>query len=570
MTKHIFYTPEERHLIFRKNNANFKVELKFLDKSGNEVKKTIEDNQKIDLYKPTGFGIIVGDPLITKEGCMHWSSKMFFSGGTALDSKHAISYIKIGENSLLIKYYINNLYPDEFFEIKELKSLEISLELQLEKEEIEKFFLVLENDFNDNTYPRRRCSQCNSILFDIIDRSPDSISRQTLPSSCIACSKYALDHYSHYAKKLGNSQLITDEFSNPEKAILEDLEFGIVISKNIEEELLENKYKYLKGTLLVRTAEKRSEGVETLESVLKWAEKHRENDANLYSDVVFMLADGFLRVPNLEMALKYAKISYEIDKEEKNEENQAKSGLILGNILKELKNYNQAEIYAEESLHFRIKHNLSQYGIQMTVRLLTSLYIEQNKKDKIEILKNRVKKLVGGEILLKLVIGLENPTEIKQKISPWALKAQLAGMKGDSELELRSYLKAVEEQPEHSTIWLNLGTCLKKMGKLNEAYSCYEKGLKYDDKDELLWLNKGDVLQQVSRYKEAMECFEKVIEIDPDIDDAWVGIGVIHLNLKKFEESLKNLDKALKINPNNPLAKKIRKEVIDHILKKKY
>jgi tetratricopeptide (TPR) repeat protein len=89
------------------------------------------------------------------------------------------------------------------------------------------------------------------------------------------------------------------------------------------------------------------------------------------------------------------------------------------------------------------------------------------------------------------------------------------------------------------------------LGKIDEAWECYDQVLSIDP-DNLYALNdKGNLLNNLGRYNEALECFNKALSIDPTYVSALLNKGNSLSCLNKHSEAINLYDQVLKLEPNN-------------------
>jgi tetratricopeptide (TPR) repeat protein len=65
--------------------------------------------------------------------------------------------------------------------------------------------------------------------------------------------------------------------------------------------------------------------------------------------------------------------------------------------------------------------------------------------------------------------------------------------------------------------WLNRGVALRKMNRLIESLSCYNKILELQPRHADAWYNKGLVLRRLGQAREAREAFAKASALDPNL-----------------------------------------------------
>ncbi|MBI2101532.1 tetratricopeptide repeat protein [Candidatus Woesearchaeota archaeon] len=87
-----------------------------------------------------------------------------------------------------------------------------------------------------------------------------------------------------------------------------------------------------------------------------------------------------------------------------------------------------------------------------------------------------------------------------------------------------------------------------KKGNYELSLKAFEKAIELDPKDNTLWVNKGVILFKLNKPEEALKAFEKAIELDPKDPNVWFNISCYYSIKNKKEEALLNLKKAIELD----------------------
>jgi len=93
--------------------------------------------------------------------------------------------------------------------------------------------------------------------------------------------------------------------------------------------------------------------------------------------------------------------------------------------------------------------------------------------------------------------------------------------------------------------------------KYEEAIKCYDKALEIEPNNTSILREKSHALSCLNKYNEAIKCLDKALEIEPSNPDIWMKKGFITYcssgthDEKALREAIKYYDKALEIEPNN-------------------
>lgn len=102
--------------------------------------------------------------------------------------------------------------------------------------------------------------------------------------------------------------------------------------------------------------------------------------------------------------------------------------------------------------------------------------------------------------------------------------------------------------------WCNKGGALVSLGRIEEAFACFDKALALDYRDTKTLCSKGAALANLERYEEAIGCFDKAIAVAPKDALAWRNKGGVLMELGRHDDALTCYDKALAIDSGSPMA----------------
>ena len=139
---------------------------------------------------------------------------------------------------------------------------------------------------------------------------------------------------------------------------------------------------------------------------------------------------------------------------------------------------------------------------------------------------------------------------------------QLAAIQADIERarqdrRIDELIRALEEKVQVTNTpqdWVELGLCLLKAQRYEEALPCLDKALALDPEANPAWTAKGVALGALQRYEEALPYLDKALALDPEFSLAWTTKGLALHSLQRHEEALPCLDKALALDPESGLA----------------
>lgn len=123
-----------------------------------------------------------------------------------------------------------------------------------------------------------------------------------------------------------------------------------------------------------------------------------------------------------------------------------------------------------------------------------------------------------------------------------------------------SFLKASRIIPNKSEAYINMAAISMKRGNYPTAIIILKKAenLEGDTKQYIVFYNLGLCLQKMSRYDEAIEYYNKAISINPLFGDALFNRGMLYLKNDEFDMALTDIIKAGTI-----FKKQGQKDIVD-------
>ncbi|MEC5385905.1 tetratricopeptide repeat protein [Uliginosibacterium sp. H3] len=129
------------------------------------------------------------------------------------------------------------------------------------------------------------------------------------------------------------------------------------------------------------------------------------------------------------------------------------------------------------------------------------------------------------------------------------LMGVLEDERGNGVLAVQYIRKALAINPRVPHAHVNLGSALRRLGRLDEALDSYDAAIAVQPDLALAHFNRGNVLRDMTRLEEAFDSFCEAARLDPDDADARNNCGSMLWKARKYEEALPYFDGALAINP---------------------
>ncbi|MBL0074542.1 MAG: tetratricopeptide repeat protein [Rhodocyclaceae bacterium] len=117
------------------------------------------------------------------------------------------------------------------------------------------------------------------------------------------------------------------------------------------------------------------------------------------------------------------------------------------------------------------------------------------------------------------------------------------------ELAIEYLNRAIAVNPNFVDGYLNRGTALKGLNRLNEALSSFEQAIALKPEYAEAHNNSGIVLKELNRLDEALASYNRALMLKPDYAEAHNNLGIALKALKRPSDALASYDKALALNP---------------------
>ncbi len=104
---------------------------------------------------------------------------------------------------------------------------------------------------------------------------------------------------------------------------------------------------------------------------------------------------------------------------------------------------------------------------------------------------------------------------------------------------------------ERIKLYLSLGECNVRLGRLNDGIRFYEKAKEIDPKSEKPYIEIGSTYMQEERYDKAIKEFETAVGLNPESDNAFCRFGISLYHLERYEEGKEYLLRYLELHPAN-------------------
>jgi tetratricopeptide (TPR) repeat protein len=133
-------------------------------------------------------------------------------------------------------------------------------------------------------------------------------------------------------------------------------------------------------------------------------------------------------------------------------------------------------------------------------------------------------------------------------------KALGVALQGQGKEALPALEKAAELLPADAEAHSNLGSALRRTGRLAEAEACYRCSIELEPGRAEVWSNLGNVLRDCGRFEEATAAHRRCLEIKPDYAEGHNNLGSVLLDMGRLDEALLEFRRAVELRPGFALA----------------
>ncbi|MCC3427353.1 MAG: tetratricopeptide repeat protein [Microcoleus sp. PH2017_01_SCD_O_A] len=115
---------------------------------------------------------------------------------------------------------------------------------------------------------------------------------------------------------------------------------------------------------------------------------------------------------------------------------------------------------------------------------------------------------------------------------------------------IASYDKALEFKPDKHEAWINRGSALDDLGRLEDAIASYDKALEFKPDKHDAWNNRGIALRNLGRLEDAIASYDKALEFKPDDTSAFYNKACCYALHSQIDQAIQNLQQAINLNPD--------------------
>jgi tetratricopeptide (TPR) repeat protein len=120
---------------------------------------------------------------------------------------------------------------------------------------------------------------------------------------------------------------------------------------------------------------------------------------------------------------------------------------------------------------------------------------------------------------------------------------------GDRDAAMRSYDRAIVEDPSRLDARINLGRLLHESGRHEEAERAYREALTACGPHAVVLYNLAVLLEDMDRGAEAIEIYEQALRNDPELADGHYNLALLYEKLGKPRQAIRHMARYRKLAP---------------------
>jgi tetratricopeptide (TPR) repeat protein len=121
---------------------------------------------------------------------------------------------------------------------------------------------------------------------------------------------------------------------------------------------------------------------------------------------------------------------------------------------------------------------------------------------------------------------------------------------GKYEMALPYFIETVKRDPKHGRAFFQMGYCLTRMGKDQEALAPYLKARQLRPQDPAVHSNLCGVLGKLDRFREAGEACKQALQLAPGLAEAHNNLAWVYHRQGRYLEAIESGKQAVRLQPD--------------------
>ena len=116
---------------------------------------------------------------------------------------------------------------------------------------------------------------------------------------------------------------------------------------------------------------------------------------------------------------------------------------------------------------------------------------------------------------------------------------------------IRDYSRAIELNPDYVNAYYNRGIAYRNIEEYQAAIRDYSRAIELNPDDAAAHNNRGIAYRNIEEYQAAIKDCTRAIELNPDYVNAYYNRGIAYRNIREYQAAIRDYDKVIELNPDD-------------------
>ena len=122
--------------------------------------------------------------------------------------------------------------------------------------------------------------------------------------------------------------------------------------------------------------------------------------------------------------------------------------------------------------------------------------------------------------------------------------------KGEYDLAIAAYARAIELNPELAEAYVNRGGTYNEIGEFDKAIEDLSKAIELNPKLAEAYGNRGNAYSSKEDFQNAIKDYNRTIELKPNLAEAYANRGNVYSRKGDFQNAIEDYNRAIELKPN--------------------
>jgi superkiller protein 3 len=121
-------------------------------------------------------------------------------------------------------------------------------------------------------------------------------------------------------------------------------------------------------------------------------------------------------------------------------------------------------------------------------------------------------------------------------------------------IDTLSWLMKNERYAGRADLYVTLGDCRIRLGKLREARADFERALQLNPKQAIAWMNLARISLELNDLDRADRDLKRAIALEPGASEGYLLLGYLHLRQNRLKDALADFRKSSALDPKDSVS----------------